>query len=157
MRVRAPPGAFGLIADALSSSNGPGRRPFKPGGVGSNPTGSTVEGDLTGGPMNAQLEQAFGSLGARVKFTPVPDWQPRLRGAAAAGALAGADAARGVLDTLRVDVRRDGGGEYFDVRCDPRVTVEAADVRAQGRHLLLVARVPVEQSAEPPRSTLLCG
>jgi hypothetical protein len=106
--------------------------------------------------MNAQLEHAFGSLGARVKLTPVPDWQPRLRGAAAAGAL-GADAARDVLDTLRVDVRRDTGGEYFDVRCDPRVTVEAADVRAKGRHLLLVARVPVERAAEAPRSTFLCG
>src|SRR4051812_9513461 len=101
--------------------------------------------------MNVQLEHAFRSLGARVKLTPVPDWQPRPRGAAAAGALA-AGAARGVLDTLRVDVRRDGAGEYFDVRCDPRVTVEAADVRPQGRHLLLVARVPVERSGEaPPR------
>src|SRR3954447_26865463 len=104
MRVRAPPGAFGLIADALSSSNGPGRRPFKPGGVGSNPTGS-MAGDVKGSPMNAQLEHAFGSLGVLVKLTPVPDWQPRLRGATAASALA-ADAARDVLDTLWVDVRR---------------------------------------------------
>src|SRR3954462_11534926 len=140
MRVRAPPGAFGRSANALSSSNGKGRRPFKPCGVGSNPTGSMAGRNLKGSHMAAQLEKAFRSLGARVKLTPVPDWQSRPRGATAAGALA-AEAARGGLDGLRVDVRRDGGGEYFDVRCDPRVAVEAPDVRAGDRHLLLVARV----------------
>jgi hypothetical protein len=106
--------------------------------------------------MDAQLEKAFRSLGARVKLTPVPDWQPRFRGTTAAGPLE-ADAARGVLDALRVDVRRDGAGEYFDVRCDPRVTVETPDVRANDRHLLLVARVPAERSGEAPRSAFLCG
>lgn len=107
--------------------------------------------------MGAQLESSFGSMGARVRLTTVPDWRPRARGGAAATATA-----RDLLDTLRVDVRRDAAGEYFDVRCDSRVRVEATDVRPHDRHLLLVARVAANGGNAKPSgqslwSTFLCG
>src|SRR5215213_7525717 len=90
--------------------------------------------------MDTELEASFGSMGARVRLTPVPDWQP-LPGRGSANRPLAPESAREVLDTLRVDIQRDAAGEYFDVRCDPRVRVEAADVQAANRHLLLVAHV----------------
>ena len=106
--------------------------------------------------MDTELETSFRRMGARVRFTSTPDWQTgvRLRASQRPSAQ---ESAREALDTLRVDVRRDGDGEYFDVRCDPRVRVEAADVRAADRHLLLVARVAGVTSGASPWSTFLCG
>ncbi len=44
---------------------------------------------------------------------------------------------------VAVDIRRDGNGEYFDIRFDPRwvLDVNALDVQPTQRHLLLMAKV----------------
>src|SRR5688572_23213195 len=105
--------------------------------------------------MATELEMSFGKMGARVRVTTVADWESGLP--RSPERTRAADAARQALEALRVDVRRDAAGEYFDVRCDPRVRVEAADVRPRDRHLLLVARVAEEASGPTPWSTFLCG
>jgi hypothetical protein len=46
----------------------------------------------------------------------------------------------GLRDRVRVDVGRDRKGQFFDVRVQPRVAVEAIDVRPRERHLLLAVR-----------------
>jgi hypothetical protein len=100
--------------------------------------------------MSTDLADAFGLLGARVR---VSLWEvdEDVRPAE-------------LIDTLRVDVRRDESGEYFDLRCDPAVELEVADVQPDDRHLLLTARVP--SGAAPARgeadpgeqhSVFLCG
>ncbi len=55
------------------------------------------------------------------------------------GARLRAHAEKGV-GRVRVDVKRDGEGEYFDLAVDPasRVWVDAVDVRPRERHLLLM-------------------
>src|SRR5688500_17321783 len=83
------------------------------------------------------LAERFGKMGARVRVTVLP-------------------APRNVRDfnggrrwrftsqedrfPVRVDVRRDRDGEYFDVRRRSDVDVQVLDVRPNERHLLLLAR-----------------
>ena len=82
--------------------------------------------------MDTLLERRFAAMGARVRVAPAP-W----RGAPA------------------IDVRRDAGGEYFDIDFrgdrDGVAEVEVVDVRPRDRHLLLLVR----QEAE--KSKFLCG
>jgi hypothetical protein len=106
--------------------------------------------------MDTELETSFRQMGARFRFTSTPDWQTRVR-LRASHRPSAEQSAREALDTLRVDVWRDSDGEYFDVRCDPRVRVEAADVQPTDRHLLLVARVAGGSTGLSPWSTFLCG
>lgn len=118
----------------------------------------------------SELRRPFEWIGARLTvedaevrwFPPAPgerqvrEWR---------GRPIDAGVARRLLDSLQVDVRADGSGTYFEVARDPRVTVEVLDVRANDRHLLLTAHVPVppavaaamEADATPTRTTFLCG
>jgi hypothetical protein len=54
--------------------------------------------------------------------------------------------------TVRVNVLRDGSGEYFELRHGQDVNLTVLDVRPADRHLLLMAH----QSGQP-RSKFLCG
>ena len=66
---------------------------------------------------SALLIEKFEKMGARAKLAPeLP------------------------ADRVRIDIRRDARGEYFEVACRPGVTVDALDVRRRDRHLLLAAR-----------------
>jgi hypothetical protein len=60
---------------------------------------------------------------------------------------------------LRVDVRRDGAGEYFDLAYRKDVELSVADVRPADRHLLLVARTPADGQGggRAAREAFLCG
>ncbi len=68
-----------------------------------------------------KLAQKFERLGARVKFDLLKDGE------------------------LRLDVRRDEEGEFFDLRFNPRVVsdLQALDVQPRDRHLLLMARLTI--------------
>ena len=68
------------------------------------------------------LEAKFARMGARLSVGP-----------------AGARPGPGGLP-LALDVRRDSGGEYFDVRARSGVILDVLDVRRRERHLLLRAR-----------------
>ena len=84
--------------------------------------------------MGNDLESKFGKMGARVKVTSDR------------------------LAALSIDVRRDKAGEYFEVRHDPSsVAVQVVDVRADDRHLLLMARQLAPRPGEPGNSKFLCG
>ena len=99
--------------------------------------------------MSTDLADAFGLLGVRVRVSPweVDEYVRPVE----------------LIDTLRVDVRRDESGEYFDLRCDPAVELEVVDVQPEGRHLLLTAHAPSgastpqEQDPARRRSAFLCG
>jgi hypothetical protein len=119
--------------------------------------------------MDETFESPFALMGARVRVGDVDADTHRAldRGLRHwRGKPIDASVARTLLDSLRVDVRRDDAGtEYFDVRCDGRVELVVEDVRPDDRHLVLTARVPVsaeveaamEAEAAPPRGTFLCG
>jgi hypothetical protein len=119
--------------------------------------------------MDETFDSAFRQMGARVRVGDVdPDvrWGLDFRLREWRGKPIDAGVAQTLLESLRVDVRRDDRGEaYFDVRCDRRVELDVADVRPADRHLVLTARVPLAASVarEParadgaPRSTFLCG
>jgi hypothetical protein len=77
------------------------------------------------------LERRFGAVGARLKVAEGP-WRGE----------------------PRIDIRRDGRGEYFDLRFaggEGAVELEVVDVQPRDRHLLLLVRVGKE------KSKFLCG
>jgi hypothetical protein len=84
--------------------------------------------------MDMKLGQKFQRLGARVKFDLLDQGE------------------------LRLDVRRDEEGEFFDLRFNPKVVTElqALDVSPRDRHLLLMARLP-EQPKDFQKQKFLCG
>jgi hypothetical protein len=53
---------------------------------------------------------------------------------------------------LRLDVRADNKGEYFDVRVGNDIAVRAVDIRPGMRHLLLLA-----DNRDAPKDRFLCG
>src|SRR5690242_16400462 len=103
---------------------------------------------------NAILEDKFAEMGARVKVTRVPshlmgrhrEWN----------APAGRQVSRSP-DRLRIDIRRDDRGEYFDVHHRTDVRVEVIDVRPNDRHLLLLARALGRGPDPDLKSKFLCG
>ncbi len=83
--------------------------------------------------MGNAIENKFQRMGARVKVTVDR------------------------LAPLSIDIRRDKGGEYFDVRHNSEVDVQVVDVRPADRHLLLMMRRLRPQKFEPANSKFLCG
>ena len=58
---------------------------------------------------------------------------------------------------IRIDIRHDTRGEYFDVTCRRGVDVRILDVRKADRHLLLEARDTGAATSSEPQSKFLCG
>jgi len=84
--------------------------------------------------MGNSIENKFQKMGARVKVTVDP------------------------LTSVRIDIRRDRAGEYFEVRHDPaEVEVQVVDLKVDDRHLLLMSRRLHPQRGEPSNSKFLCG
>ena len=83
--------------------------------------------------MGNAIENKFQKMGARVKVT------------------------RDRLTPMRIDIRRDGAGEYFDVRHNRDIDVQVCDVQSADRHLLLMMRRLRPQRNEPANSKFLCG
>jgi hypothetical protein len=90
--------------------------------------------------MDTLIHSKFQRMGARVKVNAAAS-----RGRRPASRLDGAP--------VRVDIRADDDGEFFDLRFRDDVSVEVVDVRPADRHLLLLARVPGEDA----KSKFLCG
>jgi hypothetical protein len=84
--------------------------------------------------MGNDIQNKFEKMGARVKLL----LDPRLA-------------------EVRVDVRHDGGGEYFDVRHGAGAQVNVVDVVAKDRHLLLTSRVDDPMANKPVTARFLCG
>jgi hypothetical protein len=84
------------------------------------------------------LEAKFARIGARLRFEH-GDGTGRRR--------------MGLGDRIRLDVRKDGEGEYFEIaaRPDTAAGVEVLDVRRDDRHLLLIVREGGE------KAKFLCG
>jgi len=104
--------------------------------------------------MDTAIESKFEKMGARVKMTVIPSpsqVRPSRRWSSVVGFA-------NVLAPVSVDIRRDGNGEYFDVRHRRDVDVEVLDVKPADRHLLLMAREPgASPSQAPQKSKFLCG
>ena len=115
--------------------------------------------------MDETFDIAFRLMGARVRVGDIDgdarreldaklrEWQ---------GKTIDAGVAQALLESLRVDVRRDheSGEAYFEVRHDARLKLDVADVRPDDRHLLLTASVDAAQTGAEVaavRSTFLCG
>jgi hypothetical protein len=58
---------------------------------------------------------------------------------------------------VSIDIRRDGTGEYFDLRRRSDVDVQVLDVRPSDRHLLLMAREAGQAGGQTVKSRFLCG
>src|SRR5437867_3422093 len=61
------------------------------------------------------------------------------------------------LQPIRVDVKRDEHGDFFDVQHTREVKVRVLDVRPGDRHLLLMARQPASRFEDSTVSRFLCG
>ena len=85
--------------------------------------------------MDTMLKKPFRSMGARVRVVVAPQSTAGSRRAPGEGRRLSASAAHRLLDGLRVDIGRDAAGEYFEVRCDPRVRLGVVDVRKRDRLL----------------------
>jgi len=85
--------------------------------------------------MNTEIvEKKFNEMGARVKFN-----EPLRRN----------------FRTTRpftIDIRKDGEGEFFDIRVKEEIEMLVLDVQKKDRHLLLMARDP-----DNPKAKFLCG
>ena len=67
------------------------------------------------------------------------------------------DGTSGFLEPVRVDVRQDELGEYFDVRHRHDVQVDVLDFIPRDRHLLLGVHAPAQQGEPETESAFLCG
>lgn len=86
--------------------------------------------------MNGTVERQFEKMGARVRVH-APERLTHV-----------------VASALRVDVRRDRHGEYFDMAVDKaRVALDVLDLRPRERHLLLLSR----DVASGTKEKFLCG
>ena len=95
--------------------------------------------------MNRSLEDQFQKMGARAYVT--------LRGKAReTRAWNGKVIRQSPIAPVRLDVLRDGKGDYFALTHRWDVQIQALDVRKRDRHLLLMAR-----AAKDFMSTFLCG
>ncbi|HPM24326.1 MAG TPA: hypothetical protein PLP66_10510 [Phycisphaerae bacterium] len=93
--------------------------------------------------MNGIVEKHFEKIGARVRIRPLDPPRTWSRRSLVQGPLG-----------LRMDVRRDRRGEYFDIAIDVRqTTLEVLDARPRQRHLLLLSR----HNARGTKEKFLCG
>ena len=95
-----------------------------------------------------QIKESFRAMGARVKITEIQDhdranW-PRLWREGS---------------PVVIDIRDDGGGEFFKLARRRNVELEVLDVDPRDRHLLLVAHVPDagRQAGSTTAAGFLCG
>jgi hypothetical protein len=90
-----------------------------------------------------QIESAFHALGARVRVSLAPTG-PYMNPA-----------------PLILDIGQDDLGEFFELRCRADATLKVPDIRADDRHLLLVASAPhgdeEDAAGGEDESTFLCG
>lgn len=96
-----------------------------------------------------QLIEQFEKMGARAKVIG-PEDLPRRRRQSATPSRGEAN------QPIRVNILRDGKGEYFEIVQGQETDVRVVDVRKGDRHLLLQARRADRPKDEPP-SKFLCG
>ncbi|MCK9458271.1 MAG: hypothetical protein M0R80_01295 [Proteobacteria bacterium] len=95
------------------------------------------------------LSKKFEAMGARVKVATLGD-DPRLR----AGQRFTAGLPRN--QSVRVDVRKDKEGTYFDLQVGNDVELQVLDVRPKDRHLLLLTKID-DGKGHDTKSKFLCG
>ena len=95
------------------------------------------------------LSKKFEAMGARVKVATLGD-DPRLR----AGQRFTAGLPRN--QSVRVDVRKDKEGTYFDLQVGSDVELQVLDVRPKDRHLLLLTKTD-DGKGHDTKSKFLCG
>jgi hypothetical protein len=95
--------------------------------------------------MTQFIDKQFTKMGARVKVG-VENRRPDTR------AWNGRVVRQVQPAPVRIDIRRDGKGEYFEVNHRRDVELQILDVQRHDRHLLLLAR-----DAEDNKSKFLCG
>jgi hypothetical protein len=103
--------------------------------------------------MNA-LEKSFGRIGARIKTRlPAPLRQSRVIRSWRRTHMVRSDQERAAHDRqVRIDISRDGAGEYFDFMMGKDAAIQVLDVRPDIRHVLLMQR-----SGDGTKSKFLCG
>ena len=97
----------------------------------------------------SSLDQGFARIGARVKVGVMPAVQEHRR------AWNGLPGRRIENPTVRVDVRRDRDGEFFDVQRRSDVQLLVTDAVARDRHLLMIVQEPGVTTSRHER--FLCG
>ena len=102
--------------------------------------------------MATTLESAFGQMGVRVRIAPLasPSEQRRPWNGRPLG-----NRQRRAQQPVRIDVLRDGRGEYFDVRRRSDVSLSVPDVVPDDRHLVLMAQPT--GLGDGSTSAFLCG
>jgi hypothetical protein len=99
--------------------------------------------------MEQQIEHEFEAMGARVKVMPHLSSRRNTRALRSSGSMTHT----GHVDTIQIDIQRDGVGEFFDVRKGSEVRIEIPDCLPAERHLLLIAH----HGRWGPTATYLCG
>lgn len=102
--------------------------------------------------MDTVIAEKFEKMGARVRVTSVGrvagrfrDWRRRVEFTTQLSA------------PVRIDIRHDDRGEYFDLVCREDVNVSVLDLRPKDRHLLLMAREAGNSGRPDTASRFLCG
>jgi len=80
------------------------------------------------------IEKKFSQIGARVKIAPPESNRWREPG------------------PFSIDIRRDGDGEFFDIKVKKEIDMLVLDAQKDDRHLLLLVREP-----QNPKAKFLCG
>ncbi len=113
--------------------------------------------------MKEMIEKTFRQMGARVQVTLVPEPGDSQRRRPKRRRRSGSDDERfrawnwqDLMQPIRVDVRRDSYGEYFDLCHRHNVRVSIPDCAPKDRHLLLVAQT-TGRRADVDAETFLCG
>jgi hypothetical protein len=101
-----------------------------------------------------ELMKKFERIGARVAVRKVTDSFTATRRETRRRRR---DGTPGFLTPVRVDVRQDELGEYFDVRHRQDVQVHVLDLSPRDRHLLLGVHAPAQQGEPETDSAFLCG
>src|SRR5947207_1904346 len=114
--------------------------------------------------MNNTLAKHFEKIGARAKLRPGPKPRPvwlyrghgenRLNDGEFANRNAemNAENIRRAENMIRVDIRKDKNGEYFDIQLGDKAEVQVLDSQPESRHLLLMRR-----AVDGTKSKFLCG
>jgi hypothetical protein len=102
--------------------------------------------------MSEHIARSFEEMGARTRITMIApararQWNQTRREAFFAS----------LVPAMRIDVQRDGDGEYFDIQQRWDSTLAVLDVQAGERHLLLLSREPRWGGSGSTESKFLCG
>jgi hypothetical protein len=102
--------------------------------------------------MTDHIAECFEDMGARARITMIAPSRARRWNQSKPDAMH-----TSFIPAIRIDVQRDGDGEYFDIQQRRDSTLAVLDLQPNDRHLLLMSREPIRGRTGSAESRFLCG